>query len=196
MRESSQTIAQWARETFGVGTTAQVASRMLCESAELVEMIAEDRTQPEGTWDECADVGVMLLQVVWRLNDGGLLLGLELDRQVRGLIDDAERLRYFTPETARGTRTFCLRKAARLNSDLARMSAALSNLGMQVIPSEELWKSLHTLCLGCVEDLWALGRSLGCDVGEQVDKKMVRNRRRKWGRTTSGVWQHTEEGTT
>lgn len=67
MSETTESIAQWANETFGVpGSNARVAARANEEMAELLRALTADDLHPKAI-EECADVVIVLARLVWRL---------------------------------------------------------------------------------------------------------------------------------
>lgn len=76
MMETQQSITAWAEGTFGPSHPAVIAARMNKEVAELVSGLAAharlevsdiEPTALDAIREECADVGVMLLQVCEKL---------------------------------------------------------------------------------------------------------------------------------
>jgi NTP pyrophosphatase (non-canonical NTP hydrolase) len=69
MTETQQTIAAWGQHTFGQPVPAHIAARMVHEMFELTTALQQQLSGelPDAQAkieDECADLGIMLLQIV------------------------------------------------------------------------------------------------------------------------------------
>lgn len=79
MRETQQTISEWAEETFGpVSSNARVAARANEEMAELLRALTADDSNPQAA-NEMADVLIPLFRLADRM--GFDLLG-EVDKKM------------------------------------------------------------------------------------------------------------------
>jgi len=169
MRETQQTIVDWANETFNNPRLICVATRMMCEVAELLELLTSSATT-EDIWDECADIGVMLAQVALRV-------GVELSEVV------------LPPGTTMAPARVL---AVELNAELARLTAEVAGLsGCEPLSTP----ALRASAAKAVVLLWDLARRLDApELWGLIEKKMDKNRKRTWAQQSPGVFQHATEG--
>lgn len=67
MKETQESISQWANETFGVaGSNARVAARANEEMAELLRALTADENHPKAA-EEIADIVIVLSRLATRL---------------------------------------------------------------------------------------------------------------------------------
>ncbi len=66
MKETGQSISEWAFDTFGEsGTDLRVAARANEEMAELLRALTAGASR-SNIVDECADVAIILVRLAWR----------------------------------------------------------------------------------------------------------------------------------
>jgi hypothetical protein len=183
MIETPRTINTWALNTFGPTTTVQVATRMLCEASELLRAIDKGDSGKDQQQEECADVGVMLLQLAERT--GSVSADVIRDGEAPGLrvvFKCSYWGEFLYPGLLRGKTYKLLQELSQITAEAA---CSVEPLLRSVSLAEKVRQALATL--------WGLAFWLGIEhLSERIDSKMAINRKRIWVKLPSGIWQHKE----
>lgn len=174
--ETQASISAWAVETFGsAGTNASVAVRALKEAVELLELLV----RPGGQVDvqdilaECADVAIVIVRNCERVGlQWNLLLAPGWHQR-----DEYTQLTGRDVSVLEMGRAACTVLAATLTREPADIGVVQYAMAMA-----QLRAFLEVTCLRHGGNLW-----------EQVERKMVVNRQRKWVLDKHGHGQHAPE---
>lgn len=157
-----QEITKWADETFGVSeSNFRTAVRVNEEMAELLTVVSMN-DDPEKIAEEVADVMIVLYRLATQL-------GVDLDKR-----------RY--PEPCR--RCHVTTEAAMANTQLAMLLDCLEG-------DKDTFKAeAQVYMTNMARDLDYLACAVGLDLNDEVWRKMLVNRSRKWVRDGSGHGYH------
>lgn len=165
MRETSESISQWAEATFGPAVSlASIAARALTEMAELVRKVTGPEPDPKALAEECADVVIVLARLAHRC-------GCEI------FSGETTPYPHWIPPTLIGEALLTL----------AKMSEVL----MRKCPENQFDRNLSQH--RCIAIRWLLQSActqLGHDLRAEVDAKMAINRAREWKLDGHGHGQH------
>jgi hypothetical protein len=172
--ENQRTITEWADTTFGQPTPV-VACRMMCEMSELLcgtyiySWAFHSDERIKHIHYECADVGIMLLQLCEKCGAYG---------SDRGLRFDSAHLH---------DRDSVLSKLLRLNTMLAKLVTDITTRSMVWLKTAQLANQ----CMEALEELYQFASMVGVrDLMWLIADKMQVNRSRQWSKDFNGFWQH------
>lgn len=171
MKETQDSIARWSRSVFGDSSTpARVAARVNEEMAELLRTMASPGNKVEAA-EEAADVTICLA-----------VLGSKLHFHV---YDPA-----IVPIGALKGMTSRMTAASEACSANQSLGYLLSTIALEESADIDVQTRCWIAGRECVDRLWRMCRCVGADLIQQVDRKMVINRGRRWKVDESGCGYH------
>ena len=163
MKETQESIAKWAAETFGeVGSNARVAARANEEMAELVLGRADGEMSDQELMAECADIAIVLCRLAHRM---GFVLRIELS--------SFNSLNYNDSDD---------RTVAKANSSMSKLLRALT--------ADDNNPAAQEHANDCMDMLLQLAAFFDFELVREIDKKMAINRKREWRLDLTGHGYH------